>query len=62
MTKEFDYQKAMSELRQILADMQNSDIDVDAALQRYERGQALIVQIGEYLKSAENKITIHKAE
>jgi len=62
MAKDFDYQKAMAELQQILADMQNSDLDVDAALQKYARGQALIVQIGEYLKSAENKITIHKAE
>ena len=60
MAKEFDYQSTMTELQQLLSDMQGDSLDVDAALKKYERGQELIAQLTKYLEEAENKITIHK--
>ena len=62
MAKEFDYQQTMRELQQLLADMQGDSLDVDEALQKYERGQELIAQLGKYLEQAENKITVRKVE
>ena len=62
MSKDFDYQKTMTELQQLLADMQGDSLDVDEALKKYERGQELIAQLTKYLEDAENKITIRKSE
>lgn len=55
-----DYQAMMQELQTLLLDMQTENLDVDAALQKYERGQALIVKLEEHLKTAENKVVAHK--
>lgn len=52
-----DYQSMMRELQQLLADMQDDDVDVDAALVKYERGRQLIKELTDYLETAENKIT-----
>lgn len=52
-----DYQSMMRELQQLLADMQDDDVDVDAALAKYERGRELIKSLTDYLETAENKIT-----
>lgn len=52
-----DYQSMMRELQQLLADMQDDDVDVDAALDKYERGRELIKALSDYLETAENKIT-----
>jgi exodeoxyribonuclease VII small subunit len=54
------YKAMMEELQMLLADMQTEDIDVDAAIVKYERGQELIAQLEKYLETAENKIMIHK--
>jgi exodeoxyribonuclease VII small subunit len=51
-----DYKTMMQELQELLADMQDAELDVDAALERYERGQELIAKLNIYLKTAENKI------
>jgi exodeoxyribonuclease VII small subunit len=56
MTKEIDYRALSEELEQIVAALQQDDIDVDAAMQKYERGLELTAQLEKYLKSAENKI------
>lgn len=61
MAKEVDYGKLMAELQQLLVDMQDDGIDVDAALAKYERGQELIKQLETYLETAENTITVRKA-
>jgi exodeoxyribonuclease VII small subunit len=57
MAKETDYRSMMAELQQLLADMQDDGLDIDAALTKYERGQKLIAELTKYLESAENKIT-----
>ena len=58
MAKEkIDYQSMMRELQQLLTDMQDDDVDVDAALTKYDRGRQLIKELTDYLESAENKIT-----
>lgn len=60
--KETDYTALMSELNQLLSEMQAGDISVDEAIRKYERGQALLVELRMYLDQAENHISIHKAE
>lgn len=55
--QQIDYQSMMRELQQLLADMQDDDTDVDAALAKYERGRQLIKELTDYLDTAENKIT-----
>ena len=52
-----DYTTMMQELQSLLTEMQAEDLDVDAALEKYERGQRLIAELERYLKTAENKIT-----
>jgi exodeoxyribonuclease VII small subunit len=52
-----DYKSMQNELNQILDDLQTGDIDVDEAIKKYDRGQVLIRDITEYLKTAKNKIT-----
>ena len=56
MTKEPDYRAMSDELETIVADLQQDDIDVDEAMQKYERGLELIKLLEKYLKTAENKI------
>ncbi len=57
-----DYKTMMAELDRLLADMQSDNIDVDEALQKYERGQQLVGELQKYLESAENTITKRKSE
>lgn len=56
MTKELDYRALSDELETIVLALQQDDIDVDVAMQKYERGLELIAQLEKYLKTAENKI------
>ena len=56
MTTQPDYRAMSDELESIVADLQQDDIDVDVAMQKYERGLDLIKQLEKYLKTAENKI------
>lgn len=56
------YQQLKQELEAVLANLQADNLDVDAAVAQYERGRQLIAQLQEYLKTAENKVTLrHKA-
>lgn len=56
MAKELDYRAMSDELESIVLALQQDDIDVDVAMQKYERGLELIAQLEKYLKTAENKI------
>ena len=51
------YQQLNTELQEILAKLQESDVDIDLALKLYERGQDLIKTIDKYLTTAKNNIT-----
>ncbi len=57
MPKELDYRALSDELETIVLALHQDDIDVDVAMQRYERGLALVGQLETYLKAAENHIT-----
>lgn len=56
MAKKQSYQSLSQELDQLLAELQSGELDIDAAIAAYEKGQKLIAQLQEYLKAAENKI------
>lgn len=54
--QEFDYRGLSDELEAIVLALQEDDIDVDVAMQKYERGLELIKLLEKYLQTAENKI------
>lgn len=56
MAKEVNYRALSDELETIVLALQQDDIDVDVAMQKYERGLELITELEKYLKTAENKI------
>ncbi|HET7320329.1 MAG TPA: exodeoxyribonuclease VII small subunit [Candidatus Saccharimonadales bacterium] len=56
------YQVLAGELDDILAELQQSDLDVDVAVKKYERGLELIKELEKYLSTAENRVTELKAK
>lgn len=52
-----NYQQLSQELEDILNDLQVSGLDIDQAVKRYEQGMAIVSQLQDYLKQAENKVT-----
>jgi exodeoxyribonuclease VII small subunit len=51
-----NYQELSNELNEVLLALQQDDVDIDAALNYYQRGLSLVEQLKKYLESAENKI------
>ncbi len=58
MKPRFDYKKAKKELDEILLWFELADVDVDAALEKYERAEILLKQIDSYLNDAKAKISL----
>ena len=56
-----DYSSLSAELEAVMTELQREDLDVDAALKHYQRGLALIGELEQYLKTAENKVRKLKA-
>lgn len=54
---EVDYKKLKEELDQIISDLSSSDYDIDQAIIKYKKAEAIIEKLEAYLKTAENKIT-----
>lgn len=54
----FNYQDAKKELSEILEWFETSDIDVDTALEKYDRANELLQNIETYLNDAKAKIKI----
>lgn len=54
---EKDYRTLSAELDDMLAKLQDPDIQVDEAVQLYERGLTLLAGLEKHLKQAENKLT-----
>ncbi len=54
---EKSYAELMQELNDIVGELERADIDVDAALELYERGIALTKQLDTYLTEREHKLT-----
>jgi len=53
--EKFNFTKAYQELEEINEWFQREDIDLEEALQKYERGMELVKKCKERLKKAENK-------
>lgn len=53
--EKFNFSEAFREIEEINEWFQREDIDLDEALQKYERGMELIKKCKERLKQAENK-------
>lgn len=53
---EKNYQTMTTELNEVLAKLQDPDVDVDQAVKLYEQGTKLIEQLEKHLKQAENKL------
>lgn len=60
--QEVNYQGLKSELDSIMLSLQQEDLDVDEALQYYQRGLELVQKLESYLKQAENEIVEIKAK
>ena len=56
------YEELKAELDSVMAALQQEDLDVDKALEYYERGLVLVKQLEDYLKTAENSVKQLKAK
>jgi exodeoxyribonuclease VII small subunit len=59
--KKFDYTKKAAELDEVLARLQDPDIQVDEATKLYDAGLKLVDEIETYLNQAENTVRKHVA-
>ncbi len=50
------YEQAMQELEQVLADLENGSLELDAMLERFELGKELLAHCQELLDKAELRI------
>ena len=55
-SSDFDFSASMQELEQIAAYLEQSDVDLDKAIEKFERGSQLAKQLKQYLGSVENKV------
>lgn len=56
------YEDLTRQLDEIMSELQQEDLDVDKALEYYQKGLALVQEIEKYLKTAENKVIELKAK
>ncbi len=54
--KKPNYRLLSAELDEVLGKLEGAGLDIDEALAAYERGAAIIKQLENYLKTAENKV------
>jgi exodeoxyribonuclease VII small subunit len=54
--KPLGYKELNNELDDILDQLQNSETDIDEALELYKRGQKVAKELEQYLKTAENSV------
>ena len=52
----FKYSEAIAELEEITNYLESSDVDLDEAIKKFDRGSFLAKQIETHLESAENKL------
>jgi len=50
------YQELSAELDSVMAQLQAEDIDIEKAVQAYERGMTIVQELEKQLKTAENKV------
>lgn len=51
------YNQLQTEMNEVLNKLQSTELDIDQALNLYKKGQELIKQLEDYLKTAKNEIT-----
>jgi exodeoxyribonuclease VII small subunit len=61
-SKEQNYEQLKAQLDEVMAALQQEDLDVDKALEYYQKGLELVQLLENYLKTAENKVTELKAK
>lgn len=57
-----DYKTLSSELDEILGKLQSAELNVDEAVDLYERGMKIAKELEVYLQEAENKVARVKAD
>lgn len=61
-SKDFDFGSAMKELEEITDYLENSDVDLDKAVDKFKRGTELATKLKQYLEKTENTIQSIKAD
>lgn len=56
----FDFSKSMQELEEITHYLESDDVQIEVAMQKFERGSELALQLKNYLENAENTISTLK--
>jgi exodeoxyribonuclease VII small subunit len=56
---EFDYRSRAAELEQIVAELQNPDIQIDEATKLHAAGLKLVAELEAYLNQAEIEVKKH---
>ncbi|HMS92415.1 MAG TPA: exodeoxyribonuclease VII small subunit [Candidatus Saccharibacteria bacterium] len=62
VSKDFDFASAMKELTEITQYLENSDVDLDNAVEKFKRGSELARNLKKYLEETENTIQTIKAD
>ena len=57
LIEEMSFESAMSELEQVVTQLERGDVALDASISLYERGAALKAHCETKLKSAEEKVS-----
>jgi exodeoxyribonuclease VII small subunit len=56
-----DYNELNRELQALMLQLEQGDLEVDESIKCYERALALVKQLEDYLKTAENRVSVLKA-
>lgn len=54
--KNFDYQKTKAELDDLLAWFQSSEVSIDEAMKKYQRGEEFLKQLEKYLNDSKARV------
>lgn len=55
-----NFGKSIAELEEIVAWFESGDVDLDKALERFERGMELVENLKKHLREVENKVEVIK--
>jgi exodeoxyribonuclease VII small subunit len=56
MANKATYRELREKLDAVLDELQSAELDIDKALELYKQGQALVLELEDYLKNAKNEI------
>ncbi len=58
---DFNFSQALGELEEITTYLESSEVDLNVAIAKFERGTELAGELKKYLQTAENKVETLKA-